>query len=105
MLLNSEHLSGHKQSWQKSVALETWRVSPEIWEAVMQQLPSICPPGRGVAVHFGPGIRKVAAKLTWPAYGDGRKRENCSVWKDRIIVASAVDGKLCLRDDKNAAFV
>ena len=29
-----------------------------------------------------------AATLTWPAYGDGRKHENCSVWKDRIIVAS-----------------
>ena len=26
-----------------------------------------------------------AASLTWPAYGDGRKRENCSVWKYRII--------------------
>ena len=29
-----------------------------------------------------------AARLTWPAYVDGRKRENSSVWKDRIIVAS-----------------
>ena len=29
-----------------------------------------------------------AAILTWPAYGDGRQRENRSVWKDRIIVAS-----------------
>ena len=27
-------------------------------------------------------------RLTWLAYSDGRKRENCSVWKDRIIVAS-----------------
>ncbi len=28
------------------------------------------------------------ARLTWPAYEDGRKLENSSVWKDRIIVAS-----------------
>ena len=28
------------------------------------------------------------ARLTWPAYGDGRKREYCSVCKDHIIVAS-----------------
>ena len=27
------------------------------------------------------------ARLTWPAYVDGRKLENRSVWKDRIIVA------------------
>ena len=32
-----------------------------------------------------------AARLTWPAYGDGRKRENSSVEKYRIIIASAVD--------------
>ena len=44
------------------------------------------------------------------------ERENCSVWKDRIIVASTcrrtvwllhnltLGGNLCLRDDKNAAF-
>ena len=30
----------------------------------------------------------VAVRLTWPAYDDGRKRENSSAWKDRIIVAS-----------------
>ena len=29
-----------------------------------------------------------AARITWPAYVDGRKLENSSVWKDRIIVAS-----------------
>ena len=29
-----------------------------------------------------------AANLTWPTYVDGRKRENCFVWTDRIIVAS-----------------
>ncbi len=29
-----------------------------------------------------------AARLTWLGYGAGRKREHCSVWKDRIIVAS-----------------
>ena len=29
-----------------------------------------------------------AARLTWLGYGAGRKRENCSVWKYRIIVAS-----------------
>ena len=29
-----------------------------------------------------------AFRLTWLAYSDGRKREHCSVWKDRIIVAS-----------------
>ena len=29
-----------------------------------------------------------AARLTWSAYVDGRKLENSSVWKDRIIVAS-----------------
>ena len=29
-----------------------------------------------------------AASLTWPVYVGSRKRENCSVWKDRIIVAS-----------------
>ena len=39
--------------------------------------------------HFGM-IRQclAAARLTWPAYDDGRKRENSSAWKDRIIVAS-----------------
>ena len=30
----------------------------------------------------------VAARLTWPAYVDGRKLEYSSVWNDRIIVAS-----------------
>ena len=29
-----------------------------------------------------------AFRLTWLAYSNGRKRENCSVCKDRIIVAS-----------------
>ncbi len=29
-----------------------------------------------------------AFRLTWLAYSDGRKSEYCSVWKDRIIVAS-----------------
>ncbi len=29
-----------------------------------------------------------AARLTWPVYDNGRKCENSSVWKDRIIVAS-----------------
>ncbi len=29
-----------------------------------------------------------ASRLTWQAYGDGRKRGNGSVWKDCIIVAS-----------------
>ena len=29
-----------------------------------------------------------AANLTWPTYVDRRKRENCFVWTDRIIVAS-----------------
>ena len=28
------------------------------------------------------------ARLTWPAYDDGRKRGNISAWKHRIIVAS-----------------
>ena len=32
-----------------------------------------------------------AARLTGPAYGAGRKRENSSVGKYRIIVASALD--------------
>ena len=27
-----------------------------------------------------------AVRLTWPAYDDGGKRENSSVWKDRIKV-------------------
>ena len=52
------------------------------------------------------------ARLTWPAYDGGRKRENSSAWKHRIIAASTcrrsvefgryvnwtLDGKLCLRD-------
>ena len=60
-----------------------------------------------------------AARLTWPAYGDVKKRENSSVWKYHIIVASAVlrcsvqfgcsvTGPWmanCGRNDKNAAFV
>ena len=29
-----------------------------------------------------------AARLTWPAYDDGRKLENNYVWTDRIIIAS-----------------
>ena len=59
------------------------------------------------------------ARFTWPAYDGGRKRENSSAWKHRIIVASTcrrsvefgplcnltLDAKVCLRDDKNAAFV
>ena len=36
--------------------------------------------------HELPRLRR--ARLTWPTYGDGRKLENSSVWKDRIIVAS-----------------
>ena len=28
------------------------------------------------------------ARLTWPAYDGGRKRENSSAWKHRIIIAS-----------------
>ena len=58
-----------------------------------------------------------AARLTWPAYGDGRKHENSSeniasllhpqwtfraVWLLRNLT---LDGTLCLRNDKNAAFV
>ena len=39
--------------------------------------------------YFGTHRQCFAAfRLTWLAYSDGRKRENCSVWKDRIIVAS-----------------
>ena len=39
--------------------------------------------------HFGMNRQcSAAARLTWPAYDDGRKRENSSAWKDRIIVAS-----------------
>ena len=36
--------------------------------------------------HELPMLR--SGRLTWPAYVDGRKLENSSVWKDRIIVAS-----------------
>ena len=59
-----------------------------------------------------------AARLTWPAYVDGRKLENSclkishyccidmsmfrAVW---LLDNLTLDGKLCLRDDKNAAFV
>ena len=66
--------------------------------------------------HFGMNRQCfAAARLTWPTHVDGGKREKSSVWKDLIIVASTcrrsvqykliLDGKLCLRDDKNAAFV
>ena len=40
-------------------------------------------------LHFGMNRQCFdAVRLTWPAYDDGRKRENSSVLKDRIIVAS-----------------
>ena len=39
--------------------------------------------------YFGTHRQCFAAfRLTWLAYSDGRKREHCSVRKDRIIVAS-----------------
>ena len=39
--------------------------------------------------YFGTHRQCFAAfRLTWLAYSDGRKREKCSVWKDRIIGAS-----------------
>ncbi len=39
--------------------------------------------------YFGTHRQCFAAfRLTLLAYSDGRKRENCSVWKDRILVAS-----------------
>ncbi len=44
-----------------------------------------------VLPYFDFGMNRecfAAARLTWPAYDDGRKRENSSAWKDRIIVAS-----------------
>ena len=44
-----------------------------------------------VLPSFRCGINRqcfAAARLTWPAYDDGRKRENSSAWKDHIIVAS-----------------
>ena len=59
-----------------------------------------------------------AARLTWPTYVDGRKLENSylkrshyccidmytfrAVW---LLHNLTLDGKLCLRDDKNVAFV
>ena len=58
-----------------------------------------------------------AARLTWPAYDDGRKRENSPACKNRIIVESTcrrsveygcyitcltLDVKWCLSDDKNS---
>ena len=52
-------------------------------------------------------------RLTWPAYDGGRKRENSSAWKHRIIVASTCRRSVefgryvtlvwianCVRDDK-----
>ena len=65
-----------------------------------------------VVWHELPGLFR--GQITSPEYADGRKRENSSVRKYRIIVASrphvdvpcSLDCKLCLRDDKkNAAFV
>ncbi len=39
--------------------------------------------------HFGMNSQCFAeARLTWPPYDEGTKRENSSVWKERIIVAS-----------------
>ena len=38
--------------------------------------------------------------LIWPAYGDGRKRENSSAWKHRIIVAST-----CRRSEEFGRYV
>ena len=41
-------------------------------------------------LHFGMDRQGFArARLTWAAYDDGRKHENCSASKHRIIVASA----------------
>ena len=67
-------------------------------------------------LHFGMNRQCIdVVRLMWPAYD--RKRENSSAWTDRIIVAFTcrravwllrnltLDGKLCLRDDKNAVFV
>ena len=45
------------------------------------------------------------ARLTWPAYDDGRKRENVDVPWSLVLRNLTFDGKVCLRDDKNAAFV
>ena len=70
--------------------------------------------------QFGMNFQGFAvARLTLPAYVDGRKLENSSVCKDRILLHRHVDipyslvvtynltldGKLCIRDDKNASFV
>ena len=39
--------------------------------------------------HFGMNSQCFAeARLTWPPYDEGTKRENSSVWKERVIVAS-----------------
>ena len=41
------------------------------------------------SLHFGMNFQGFpAARLTWPAYDDGGKRENSSAWEGRIIVAS-----------------
>ena len=72
-------------------------------------------------LHFGMNSQGfVAVRLTWPAYDDGRKRENSSAWRDRIIVASTCRRSVAfgcyviglwmakcvtIRDDNNAAFV
>ena len=70
--------------------------------------------------HFVMNHKGLAAAMpTCPAYVDGRKRENSSFWKNRIIVASTcrtfrrpllfcnldLDGELCLRDGRNATFL
>ena len=59
------------------------------------------------------------ARLTWPAYDSGRKRENSLSenialllhphvdvpWSLDVTINLTLAGKLFLRDDKNAAFV
>ena len=59
-----------------------------------------------------------SARLTWPAYVDGRKLENSCLKRSHyccidmytfraawLLHNLTLDGKLYLRDDKNAAFV
>ena len=41
-----------------------------------------------------------ASRLTWLAYSDGGKREHCSVWTDRIIVAST-----CIRSVQFGCYI
>ncbi len=69
--------------------------------------------------YFGTHRQCFAAfRLTWLAYSNGKKRENCclkrshyccidmltfrAVW---LLHNLTLDGKLCLRDDKKTAFV